>query len=153
MTNTLWGGCLCGNIRYQCHGEPITAVLCHCRDCQKAHAAPSAALACMPPLSITILQGSPAKIEMNAASGSRTFREFCPKCGTHLFSGSAGFQEFRAIKIATLDNPSVISPVAHVWVGSAVDWANIDDKLPTFEHQPEMSELEELWQRRSQRTL
>ena len=32
----LTGGCACGNIRYECSGEPIVQLMCHCRDCQRS---------------------------------------------------------------------------------------------------------------------
>ena len=30
------GGCLCGAIRYQIAGEPVSRSLCHCRSCRHA---------------------------------------------------------------------------------------------------------------------
>ena len=32
--------CYCKRVRYSVRGEPLSAKLCHCRDCQKLHGAP-----------------------------------------------------------------------------------------------------------------
>ena len=29
------GGCLCGNVRYECRGDELMVAVCHCRNCQK----------------------------------------------------------------------------------------------------------------------
>ena len=29
------GGCQCGAVRYRLLGAPLTAYLCHCKDCQR----------------------------------------------------------------------------------------------------------------------
>ena len=31
----LKGGCLCGSITYEIHGDPMMTAICHCKDCQK----------------------------------------------------------------------------------------------------------------------
>ncbi|MFP6726249.1 MAG: GFA family protein, partial [Alphaproteobacteria bacterium] len=34
MSDTISGGCLCGNVRFKTTSEPAMQVLCHCVDCQ-----------------------------------------------------------------------------------------------------------------------
>jgi hypothetical protein len=102
----------------------------------------------MPPGSIRLLQGEPRRHEVIADSGAATFREFCDQCGTHLFSGGARFPHFKAVKIAVLDDPAAISPVAHVWTENLIKWACIDDGLPRFPKQPEIADVERLWAQR-----
>jgi hypothetical protein len=145
MGFVLSGGCLCGEIRFEIREAPLSAVLCHCRGCQLAHAAPCAPLALFPPGGVSILKGKPHRHDMIADSGSATFREFCGNCGTHLFSGGVSFPEFRAVKIVALDDPSTISPVAHVWTKQRISWSSQQGGLPEFKHQPEVAELERLW--------
>ena len=85
------GGCLCGAIRYECHGVPYAAALCHCRNCQKAHAAAFAPLLFVPPETVTFVKGRVSRHEMVAESGAKMFRDFCRECGSPLFSGGAAF--------------------------------------------------------------
>ena len=145
LRTVIAGGCLCGAIRYEVREEPLSAVYCHCRGCQMAHASPSAALALIPPGGTVITQGEPTRHEMTSNAGNGTFREFCGACGTHLFSGGAAFPDFRTVKIVTLDDPSTISPVAHVWTKRRIDWSAIPEGLPEYSDEPEVSELERLW--------
>ena len=148
MSASLSGGCLCGAIRFECRGEPVSAVICHCLDCQKAHSAPYAACALMPPGTLALLSGEPSRYSVVANSGAVTFREFCGRCGTHLFSGSEAFPQWRSVKIGALDDPGSIAPVVHVWTERAVPWARVDDGLPRYARQIEAAELEQLWAER-----
>jgi hypothetical protein len=145
MSTLLRGGCLCGSIRFECRSEPVTAVFCHCPDCRRAHAAPYAACALMPSGSVALLSGEPVRYAVVADSGAVVFREFCGRCGTHLFSGSEAYPEQRTVKIAALDDPAAIAPVAHVWTKSSIPWAYTDDGLPRFTKQVEMAEIVRLW--------
>jgi hypothetical protein len=36
MAEHLDGGCLCGRLRYRCHGPPEWVTVCYCRFCQRA---------------------------------------------------------------------------------------------------------------------
>jgi len=139
------GGCLCGEIRFGICEASMSAVFCHCRGCQLAHASPCAPIALIPPGGVRVLKGVPIRHDMIADSGAASFREFCGTCGTHLFSGGAAFPEFRAVKIVALDDPSAISPIAHVWTKRRIGWSSIEDGLPEFRDQPDIAEIERLW--------
>jgi hypothetical protein len=139
------GGCLCQAIRFEIRAEPLSAVCCHCRGCQRAHSAPYAALALIPPGGVVLTRGTPMRHETVADSGAATFREFCGSCGTQLFSGGADFPEFRAVKLLALDDPTSITPVAHVWTKRAVPWCSLSDGLPRYDDQPGVEELQRLW--------
>jgi len=145
VTFPLCGGCLCGAIRYECRAAPISAVFCHCRACQRFHAAPYAACALMPAGAIALVSGEPKRHTVLGASGAAVFREFCGQCGTHLFSGSEAFSQSKTVKIATLDDPAAVSPVVHVWVEEAISWDRGDDGLPRYPRQIEWADLERLW--------
>jgi hypothetical protein len=146
MSSPLQGGCLCGAIRFECRAEPITAVFCHCRTCQKFHAAPYAACAMMPEGTITLLSGEPVRYDAIGDSGAVVFREFCGRCGTQLFSGSSAFPQSKTVKIAALDDPAAISPIAHLHTESRIPWACIDDGLPRYSKQvQQLDDLERFW--------
>jgi hypothetical protein len=148
MSSLLRGGCLCGAIRFECRGAPVFAAFCHCRHCQKAHAAPYSAAVLMAPGSIALVSGEPRRYTAVADNGASTFREFCGQCGTHLFSGGEAFPQFKTIKIATLDDPEAISPIAHMWTENLIQWARIADGLPHFPKQAELADLKRLWEER-----
>lgn len=150
MSPTLHGGCLCGAIRFECPAEPITAVFCHCRTCQKFHAAPYAACAMMPEGTIAVVSGEPARYEVLGDSGAVVFREFCSRCGTQLFSGSSAYPQSRTVKIASLDDPAAIHPIAHLHTEKRIPWACIEDGLPRYLKQVEsVADLEQFWAERS----
>jgi hypothetical protein len=152
MGTRLRGRCLCEAIRFECRDEPISAVICHCRDCQRYHSAPYAACAMMPPGAVALSVGSPVRHAVTADSGALMFRDFCGTCGTQLFSGSSAYPEVRTVKIGALDEPAAIAPVAHVWTQRALPWALLDDGLPRFPQQVAVSELERLWAVRRRRS-
>ena len=146
MSTVLRGGCLCGAIRFECRKEPMTAIFCHCRTCQKFHSAPYAACALMPQGAIVVLSGEPVRYEVIGDSGAVVFREFCGRCGTQLFSGSSSFPHSKTVKIATLDDPAAISPVAHLHTENRIPWACIDDGLPRYLKQEQgVDDLVRLW--------
>jgi hypothetical protein len=99
----------------------------------------------MPPGSVVLLSGEPRRCEMPAQSGAAIIREFCERCGTHLFSASAAYPAFKTVKIGALDEPGAIAPVAHFWTDRLIDWAEMDDGLPRFAGNVDMAELERLW--------
>jgi len=92
------------------------------------------------PSNVSITKGAVSRYERTSDSGNMTYREFCPRCGTQIFSGSVVYPEAMSIKIITLDNPNAVVPDRHVWVESAVGWACMEDELPRFAQQPSKTE-------------
>jgi hypothetical protein len=43
---------------------------------------------------------------------------------------SETFPDFRAVRIASLDNPDQLEPVAEVWTGSKIAWDPLHPTMP-----------------------
>jgi hypothetical protein len=129
------GGCLCGAVRYQTEAEPIISRLCWCRVCQYFALGNAAVGVCFPTEGLSVT-GELRDYESVADSGNRMHRRFCPVCGTHIFSGAESRPNLVFIRAGTLDDSSIVKPVATIWTASAPVWACIDTTIPSFERQP-----------------
>jgi hypothetical protein len=110
------GGCLCGAVRYAVHGPLRDVVVCHCSRCRRTHggAAPYAACAA----------GDLALIAAAAlrwhGAGDRA-RGFCGACGASLFWRAEG-RDTVSIAAGTLDQPTGLRTVAHIFTDAAADY-------------------------------
>jgi hypothetical protein len=131
MSAPFEGGCRCGAIRYRCASEPVVALHCWCRDCQySSGGAGVTALVCV--ANDVVITGSPASHAVEAESGVTVERLFCRSCGTPLFARNPTTAALLAVKAGTLDDPSWVTPSAHIWTASAPPWACIADDLPRY---------------------
>ncbi|WP_150279099.1 GFA family protein [Halopseudomonas salina] len=127
------GQCLCGAIRYQLDGEPQTAALCHCRDCQRSAGAPMVAWAMFAESALTLTQGQPKTIN----SSGTAMRSFCPDCGSGLFYRNAAvLPEIVDVQIATLDDPEALPPAVQIQTAERLHWMLQVQELPEFERFP-----------------
>ena len=78
MTDAVTGGCLCGAVRFTATGAATRAGLCHCRDCQRAHAAPAYHFIVYPAGSVAI-EGT---LTPRGTVGGYD-RAHCATCGSH----------------------------------------------------------------------
>jgi hypothetical protein len=132
----LSGGCACGAIRYASSVEPIAALNCHCRDCQRWSGAAylSGFVVPTPALAIT---GEPRWHATNVDGGFIARRGFCATCGTHLFTESTrNHGSFRSVLAGTLDDPSWFKPAVDIFVESAQPWVLLDPAIPKFDTSP-----------------
>ena len=120
------GGCLCGRVRYEA-GEPGGSAVCHCRTCQRAHAAPLVAFFTVRRQDVWIT----GELKRYASSAHGT-RLFCGDCGTQLFFEDSRYPDELDIATATLDDPAAVPPTKHIWTMSQVPWVKRDDGLPAF---------------------
>jgi hypothetical protein len=128
------GRCLCGNVSYSIAAESVTSRICWCRDCQRI-SSNGTVNAVFPSQAIEI-QGPLSEYASTAESGNHIRRRFCPSCGSHLFADSSGRPGLTVVRLGTLDNPSLIKPMANIWCASAPTWACLDVTLARVEHQP-----------------
>ena len=63
MSQTHFGGCACGAVRYRVEGAPVLGTVCHCRFCQRRLASAFAVLATFDEDQVTLLQGELAERE------------------------------------------------------------------------------------------
>lgn len=132
MKKILSGGCLCGYVRYEYTGEPEGATYCHCPDCRRATGSAFTVGVHVRAATLRIVSGCVKGYTKTADSGNKITREFCPECGSPLFTRQPVHPNLVWIKAGSLDKPESIKPSYQTWTQCAVPWAYIDENLPSF---------------------
>ncbi len=119
------GGCLCGAVRFEVRGPLRPVVACHCGQCRRMSGHFTAATAARRrDLSI---RGERALAWYESSPGVR--RGFCATCGSSLFWDSAG-RDYMAIFAGSLDQPTGLELVEHIFTEDRGDYYEIADSLP-----------------------
>jgi hypothetical protein len=132
MEMILRGGCLCGAVRYECTGDPGNASYCHCDDCKRATGGPYTVGVLVRAADLRILSGQVKGYTTIADSGRKITRQFCPECGSPLFTRAEKCPDLVFLKAGSLDEPQRVKPSCQTWTKRAVPWAYIDESLPSF---------------------
>lgn len=133
------GGCLCGAVRFEIHGEALLSGACYCRDCQYVSGGGAAYGLMFPADAVRIVKGEMTAFVVKGESGADVYRHFCPKCGVHLISHNDAYPQFRSVKAGVLDDPSWFQSQGSIWTASAQPWHQIDRSLICIERNPEMA--------------
>lgn len=128
------GNCLCGAVKFRLATEPLATRICWCRDCQ--HLAANGTVNLVVAAEGLSVSGPLSEYTKTADSGNQVTRQFCPRCGTHLFAKSSTRPQFRVLRAGNLDQPSSVRPSANIWAASAPTWACLDPSLERVEQQP-----------------
>jgi len=123
------GGCLCGSVRYEVKGPLRDIVNCHCSMCQKLHGNFGAH---------TKARKVNIKITNNdGLSWYKTSeiarRGFCQKCGSSLFWEPYNL-DATGIIAGSLDGPTGLKTMGHIFVGEKPGFYEITDDNPQFIH-------------------
>ncbi|HEY0767436.1 MAG TPA: GFA family protein [Steroidobacteraceae bacterium] len=122
------GGCLCGSVRYQVSGIVTNLCFCHCASCRRATGAPMVPWGTLARENFRLSRGKLAEYRSSPA----VTRGFCAACGTSLtYRNDARVAEID-VTLATLDDPTLLTPQMHVWVGDKLPWVSISDGRPQF---------------------
>jgi hypothetical protein len=118
------GGCLCGAIRYEVRGPLRDVVNCHCGQCRRAHGHYAAYTNAE--WSAVTLSGAEHLRWFESSDFAR--RGFCTTCGSSLFWERRGSSSV-SIAAGSLDAPTGLKTVRHIFVKDAGDYYRIDDGL------------------------
>jgi len=125
LTERHTGGCLCGGVQYVVQGALREIIACHCSQCRRTsghHAAmtraPTAALDVSAATTLTWYRSSPT-----------AERGFCRTCGSNLFWHEIG-SENTCITAGTLDTPTGLAIVQHIFADDKSDYYQLDDDVP-----------------------
>lgn len=121
------GGCLCGAVRYEVRGPLRAVVNCHCAQCRRTSGHFVAATA-----------ARREDLTLTGSSGLRWYessptarRGFCRTCGASLFWEPVSAGRI-SIMAGTLDPPTGLETVSHIFVEDAGDYYEFDDNLPRY---------------------
>jgi hypothetical protein len=119
--------CLCGGVRITIDAEPFAQFYCHCRDCQRAHAAAYVGEALYPAQSVRV-EGAAIAYAVRDVQ-----RLACARCGARLLAELPNIG-MRGVSAALLP-PGAFRPTLHINCESAV--APVADALAHYARMPQ----------------
>ena len=136
MNAPFTGGCVCGEVRYECGSRPLMMLRCHCRDCQQVSGGPYTPVVVVPLKAFKITKGALQHHATPSLSGGHNLRGFCAKCGSRLTGAENPEKGIIGLTASSLDDPSWFKPKLDIFVGDAQAWDILDVDLP--KHQAHM---------------
>ena len=130
------GGCLCGQLRYEAQGEPAWSGHCYCGDCRKASGSGFIPFMGFRAIALRV-QGETRQSRSRAFRGGDSVRNHCANCGSLVFGGEAGRDEWHTLYAGSLDDPTAFAPQIAIFVRDRAPWAGLPDGLATFETMPD----------------
>lgn len=122
------GGCLCGAVRYEIDGPLRDVVNCHCTMCQRLHGAFGAhSKARKADIKVTRDDGLAWY-----ATSDKARRGFCRECGSNLFWDPME-QDTTGIVAGSLDPPTGLKTIGHIFTGEKGDFYELTDDAPKFD--------------------
>jgi hypothetical protein len=120
------GGCLCGGVRYQITGPRRPVVFCHCNLCRVQG---SIATVGVSRGSLRLLEAATLR---SYESSDKARRWFCGVCGAAIYWDPIG-EPFVAIFAGSLDQPTGLGAMAHIYVAEAPDYYCVTDGLRRYD--------------------
>ncbi|MEE9213589.1 MAG: GFA family protein [Thermodesulfobacteriota bacterium] len=126
------GGCLCGAVKYEVNGKLYNVIICHCSKCRHIHGHVSAH-ASSKREDLRLLEQRGLKWYQSVKDETPdVYRGFCKECGSSLFWDPRG-DDHIYISAGTLDQPTGLKTIGHIWLSQAGDYYEITDDLEKYE--------------------
>ena len=127
------GGCLCEKVLYEIHGPLYDVSMCHCSKCRRIH---GHVAACAHTLRKDLVLTKQEGLKWYRSEKDETpnvYRGFCKECGSSLFWDPRETRDKIWISAGTINLPTGLKTIGHVWLSQAGDYYEITDDLPKFE--------------------
>ncbi|WP_161958726.1 GFA family protein [Ferruginivarius sediminum] len=136
------GGCQCGDIRYEIHGDPVEAYVCHCRECQKQSSSAFGISVIVNSSQLRLSSGTPSVWTRPATIGGSLDCAFCPRCGSRLWHGNPERDDIVSVKGGSLDTPPDLSAAKHIWTSRKLAGVLIPEHTETHAEEPPSSKAD-----------
>jgi hypothetical protein len=131
------GRCHCGAVTFEAEADPTQTTVCHCTDCQSLTGTAFRVTVRAAPDSFRILSGKPAEYEKIADSGNKRVQGFCGKCGSPIYSTSAGSgPKIYGLRVGTLQQREAFVPQKEIWCRSELGWMPEMTDTKRFDAEP-----------------
>ena len=122
------GSCECQGVVFELIGELRDVVFCHCSQCRKTSGHYWAAT--------QVSKGNLNLIKATSLSwydsSDKARRGFCSVCGSSMFYERKGIDKI-SVSAGSLEIPTSLDRMRHIYVTSKGDYYDISDELPQFE--------------------
>ena len=122
------GSCECQGVVFELTGELRDVVFCHCSQCRKTSGHYWAAT--------QVSKGNLNLIRATSLSwydsSDKARRGFCSVCGSSMFYERKGIDKI-SVSAGSLEIPTSLDRMRHIYVASKGDYYDISDDLPQFE--------------------
>ena len=133
------GQCLCGGVRYRVSSPLRDVITCHCSQCRQTTGHFVAATQALASDLHLIESGT---LRWYRSSGTAE-RGFCERCGGNLFwRRTAPDARHVSIMAGTVDTPTGLRTVQHIFTADKSDYYELDDGVPQAAQWPEQAVLE-----------
>lgn len=124
----LRGACLCGAVEYEVPDEFAYAVICHCKDCQRATGSAFKPFASIDQTRLRLVKGGDRLSIYGDPAENHDVH--CRRCGSLLYSVIRPDRVH--VTLGTLIDAPTIRPTHHIFVASKAPWYEIQDSLPRY---------------------
>lgn len=133
---SITGRCYCGEVQYKAEGPGFMKFECYCRECRYiSGGGPVMGMAVLNE-GFEVTKGNVTGFARSDIQGAVT-REFCPTCGTHLFTRAPSFPQGVILKIGSLDNQDDFGGAEFAaFASDAQDWHRLPTDIPAHERWP-----------------
>jgi hypothetical protein len=131
------GGCHCGFITIEGEADPEKTQICHCTDCQTGTGSAFRISIPVPGASFKMTGQPTTYLKTTSDSGRPRVQVFCPKCGSPIYSTTAGdgVQPSYTVRVGLLRQRDQLAPRRQQWFRSARPWVTELASVPKSEKQ------------------